>query len=325
MAELRFVDALKKALGDEMRADARVIVMGEDVGDLGGVFTVTRGLLEEFGPERLMDSPLAEASLAGFALGAATEGMRPVVEIMFSDFVTIAMDQIVNHAAKIRYMSNGQFDAPIVFRLPGGAGTNHGPQHSQALESWFANVPGLVVAMPSCPNDGYWMLRHAIQIDDPVIFLENKGMYFGAAEEVSDTPPDDPWAAVIRMPGSDVTLVSAGRMVGRCLEAARAAAASGISCEVVDVRYLWPLDVESILASVERTTRLLVVTEAVEFSGWGAEVVSRVAQDGFTYLDAPIRRLGAARVPIPVGLTMEDVIVPTAAAIEREILECMAF
>ena len=325
MAELRFVEAIRQALADEMEADDSVILLGEEVGLLGGVFTATRDLIERFGPERVMDSPLAEASLAGFALGAATEGMRPVVEIMFSDFVIIAMDQIVNHAAKLRYLTNEQFSVPIVFRLPGGAGTNHGAQHSQSFESWFAHTPGLVVAMPSNPSDGYWMLRHAIRLDDPVIFLENKGMYFGDKQEVATQPPADTWAAKVMRQGADLTIVSAGRMVGRCLDAAFSVAARGIACEVVDLRYLWPMDIDTVIASVARTSRLLVVSEAVEFCGWSGEVVSRVVQDGFTLLDAPIRRIGARRSPIPVGQALEDEIVPTVARIEQAIIDCMEF
>lgn len=325
MAVLRFVDALRQALADEMEADPSVILMGEEVGQLGGVFTVTKDLIDRFGPDRVIDSPLAEASFAGFALGAATEGMRPVVEIMFSDFVMIPMDQIINHAAKLHYMSNEQFKVPIVFRLPGGAGTNHGPQHSQSFESWFAHTPGLVVAMPSNPSDGYWMMRHAIQIDDPVIFFENKGMYFTAAQEIDDAPPADPWAAKVVREGSDLTIVSAGRMVGRCLDAARWAAERGIDCEVVDLRYLWPLDMETVLRSVEKTSRVLVVSEAVEFAGWSGEVASRVASDGFTLLDAPVMRLGARRSPIPVGASLEDEVVPTVDRIEQYIIDAMKF
>lgn len=325
MVALRFVDAIRKALEDEMALDDSVVLMGEEVGSLGGVFTATKGLVERFGPDRVLDSPLAEASLAGFAMGAATEGMRPVVEIMFSDFVMIAMDQMVNHAAKLRYMTNEQFNVPIVFRLPGGAGTNHGPQHSQSLESWFAHVPGLVVAMPGTPSDGYWMLRHAIRCDDPVVFLENKGMYFRAEQDIAPEPPADPWAAAVRRVGEDVTVVTAGRMVERCLDAASALAPRGIDCEVVDLRYLWPMDMATVLESVGRTSRLLVVSEAVEFCGWSAEVASAVAQDGFTSLDAPIRRLGARRSPIPAGATLEEEIVPSVARIESAIVECMNF
>jgi pyruvate/2-oxoglutarate/acetoin dehydrogenase E1 component len=325
VAELRFVDALRKALVDEMEADPSVVLMGEEVGQLGGVFTVTKNLIDQFGPERVMDSPLAEASFAGFALGAATEGLRPVVEIMFSDFVMIPMDQIINHAAKLHYMTNEQFKVPVVFRLPGGAGTDHGPQHSQSFESWFAHTPGLIVAMPSNPSDGYWMLRHAIQIDDPVIFFENKGMYFTAAQEVEDIRPADPWAARVVREGTDLTIVSAGRIVGRCIEAARVVAEKGINCEVVDLRYLWPLDMGTVLRSVAKTSRVLVVSEAVEFSGWSGEVASRVASEGVTILDAPVMRLGARRSPIPVGTLLEDEVVPTVARIEQYIIDSMKF
>jgi pyruvate dehydrogenase E1 component beta subunit len=325
MTELRFVDALRQALADEMEADQSVILMGEEVGQLGGVFTVTKDLIDRFGAERVIDAPLAEASFAGFAMGAATEGLRPVVEIMFSDFVMIPMDQIINHAAKLHYMTNEQFKVPIVFRLPGGAGTNHGPQHSQSFESWFAHTPGLVVAMPSNPSDGYWMMRHAIQIDDPVIFFENKGMYFAAAQEVAPAPPADPWAARVARTGTDVTVVSAGRMVGRCLEAAGNLAARGMDCEVVDLRYLWPLDMDTVLRSVAKTARLLVVSEAVEFSGWSGEIASRVAHEGFTLLDAPIGRLGARRSPIPAGVSLEDEVVPTVGRIESSIVDVMSF
>jgi pyruvate/2-oxoglutarate/acetoin dehydrogenase E1 component len=325
VTQLRFVEALRQALADEMESDPSVVLMGEEVGRLGGVFTVTKDLIDRFGQDRVMDSPLAEASLAGFALGAATEGMRPVVEIMFSDFVMIGMDQIVNHAAKLHYMSNGQFNVPIVFRLPGGAGTNHGPQHSQSFESWFAHTPGLVVAMPGTPSDGYWMMRHAIQTDDPVIFFENKGMYFTAAQEIDPAPPADPWAARVARPGGDLTIVSAGRMVGRCLEAAAAAAAQGVDCEVIDLRYLWPLDMETVLRSVAKTSRLLVVSEAVEFCGWSGEVASRVVDKGFTLLDAPVLRLGARRSPIPVGTALEDEVVPTVGRIGQSITDAMKF
>lgn len=325
MASFRFVDAIRQGLADEMDADESVILIGEEVGALGGVFTVTRGLVERFGPERVIDAPLTEASFTGLALGASSEGLRPVVEIMFSDFVLIAMDQIVNHAAKMRFMTNGQFNVPIVMRLPGGAGTNHGPQHSQSLESWFAHTPGLIVTMPSNPSDGYWMIRHAIQLDDPVIFLENKGMYFGEEQPVSPKPPEDPWAARIARVGDDVTVVSAGRMVGRCLEAAAALNERGTSCEVIDLRHLWPMDLGTVHGSLEKTSRLVVVSEAVEFCGWSAEVASNVASESFMWLDAPIVRLGSRRAPIAVGPDLEDEVIPTTARIIDSIERCVAF
>ena len=220
--------------------------MGEEVGALGGVFTVTQGLVERYGEDRVMDSPIAENGLVGWAVGAATEGMRPVVEIMFSDFALLALDQIINMAAKIRFMSNGQFSVPIVIRMPGGGGTNHGPQHSQSLESLFAQVPGLVVAMPSTASDAYWMMREAIALDDPVIFLENKYLYFRNIEEVDEHEGPRGFGARVARAGTDLTVVSSGRMTHRCIEAAEAMAADGIEAEVVDMRYIWPLDTDTV-------------------------------------------------------------------------------
>ncbi|MGI8311774.1 alpha-ketoacid dehydrogenase subunit beta [Saccharopolyspora hattusasensis] len=315
MPTLKFAEAIRQALSDEMDADPSVVVMGEEVGALGGVFTVTKDLVDLFGPDRVMDSVLAEGALAGFAAGAASEGMRPVVEIMFSDFVMLAMDQIVNFAAKARYMSNGQFRMPLVVRLPGGGGTNHGPQHSQALESWFAHVPGLVVAMPSTPDDAYRMMRDAIRTDDPVLFFENKALYLSQRGEVETG--DRPWTRTARLArqGSEITVVSIGRMVGRCLEAADVLSGEGISCEVVDLRYLWPLDRDTLRASILSTNRLAVVHEAVEFCGWGGEVAGWTADELFEHLDAPVARVGSLRVPIPAGRELEDQVIPTTARI----------
>jgi len=321
MATLKFAEAIRAALDAELESDPRVVVLGEDVGRLGGVFTVTRGLLDKYGPDRVMDAPLAEGALAGFAAGAATEGMRPVVEIMFSDFVMLAMDQIVNFAAKIHYMSNGQFRVPMVVRLPGGAGTNHGPQHSQSLESWFAQTPGLVVAMPSTPSDAYWMLRESIRLDDPVIFFENKNLYFRLSEEVDPDEGMRGLRAAVRRSGDDLTVVSAGRMVGASLEAAELLAEAGYSCEVVDMRYLWPLDLETVADSLRKTSKLAVVYEAVEYGGWGSEIAAWAAREMFTWLDGPVHRVGSHRVPIPVGNPLEDAVVPTVSSIHASLLE----
>lgn len=325
MAKYKFAEAIRAALAAELEADDRVVVMGEEVGKLGGVFTVTKGLQEQFGEHRVFDSLLAEGALTGFAAGAATEGLRPVVEIMFSDFVMLAMDQIVNFAAKIHYMSNGQFNVPLVVRLPGGAGTNHGPQHSQSFESWFAHVPGLIVAMPSTPSDAYWMMREAIQLDDPVIFFENKNLYFRISEEVDETEGPRGFGAKTVHSGTDLTVVSAGRMSNLCIEAAKSLAEEGISCEVIDLRYLWPLDYKSIAASVRKTSKLAVVHEAVEFCGWGAEVASWAAKELFMDLDAPVTRLGSNRVPIPVGESLEDEIVPTPSRIREALFDLARF
>jgi pyruvate dehydrogenase E1 component beta subunit len=251
--------------------------------------------------------------------------MRPVVEIMFSDFVMLAMDQLINFAAKIHYMSNGQFSVPLVVRMPGGAGKNHGPQHSQALESWFAQTPGLIVAMPSTPSDAYWMMRESIRLDDPVMFFENKSLYFRLSEDVDFDEGPRGMQAAVRRTGTDLTVVSAGRMVGMCIEVAGMLQDAGYSCEVVDMRYLWPLDVDAVARSVRKTSKLAVVYEAVEFGGWGSEIASWAAKELFTDLDGPIHRVGSHRVPIPVGEALEDAIVPTLATIHQSLLELAKF
>jgi pyruvate/2-oxoglutarate/acetoin dehydrogenase E1 component len=323
--ELKYAEAIRTAIDAELTADDRVVVMGEEVGALGGVFTVTQGLQERHGEDRVMDSPIAENGLVGWAVGAATEGMRPVVEIMFSDFVLLALDQIINMAAKVRFMSNGQFSVPIVIRMPGGGGTNHGPQHSQSLESMFAQVPGLVVAMPSTASDAYWMMREAIALDDPVIFLENKYLYFRNVEDVDEDEGPRGFGARIAREGSHLTVVSAGRMTHRCIEAAEALAAEGVETEVVDMRYIWPLDTGTIAASLHKTSKLAVVYEAVEFSGWGAEVAAWAAQHGFDDLDAPIVRVGSARSPIPFQPHLEDEVVPTVERIQAALRDLAGY
>jgi pyruvate/2-oxoglutarate/acetoin dehydrogenase E1 component len=323
--ELKYAEAIRAALDAELAADERVVILGEEVGPLGGVFTVTQGLQERYGDDRVIDSPIAENALVGWSIGAAVEGMRPVVEIMFSDFVLLALDQIVNLAAKLRFMSNGQFEVPLVLRMPGGGGTNHGPQHSQSLESLFAQVPGLVVAMPSTASDAYWMMRHAIQLNDPVIFLESKHLYFRNQEDVDESEGPRGFGARIARAGSDLTVVSAGRMTHCCLEVAEALAADGFGTEVIDLRYIWPLDTDTIAASIQKTSKLAVVYEAVEFSGWGAEVAAWVAEHCFDDLDAPVVRIGSVRSPIPFQPHLEDQVVPTTARIEAELRDLATY
>lgn len=315
MAQLKFAEAVRAAMEAELAADENVIVMGEEVGKLGGVFTTTLGLRDRFGPDRVLDTPISENAIVGFAIGAAVEGMRPVVEIMFSDFSLLAMDQIVNLGAKLHYMSNAQFKVPIVIRMPGAGGTNHGPQHSQSLESLYANVPGLIVALPSNAVDAYWMLRECIRCDDPVIFFENKYLYFRNSEEVDLENGRHGFSARVVRQGESVTVVSAGRMTQRCLEVADEVQQEGISCEVIDLRYIWPLDRATIRESIRKTGRLAVIHEAVEFAGWGGEVAAWAAENSFTDLDAPITRVGAARVPIPFGMALEDQVIPTSERI----------
>jgi pyruvate dehydrogenase E1 component beta subunit len=315
LAELKYAEAIRAALDAELGCDDKVVVMGEEVGPLGGVFTVTQGLQERYGEDRVLDSPIAENGLVGWAIGAATEGLRPVVEIMFSDFVLLALDQIVNLGAKLRFMSNGQFTLPLVIRMPGGGGTNHGPQHSQSLESLFAQIPGLIVAMPSTASDAYWMLREAIWSDDPVIFLENKHLYFRHSEDVDQEQGAVGYRGRVARAGDDMTVVTAGRMVHRCAEACEQLAADGVEAEIIDLRYIWPLDTALIASSVQKTSRLAVVSEAVEFCGWSGEVAAWASQHLFEHLDAPIIRVGSARSPIPFQPHLEDEVVPTTERI----------
>jgi pyruvate dehydrogenase E1 component beta subunit len=325
LAELKYAEAIRAALDDELASDDRVVVLGEEVGPLGGVFTVTQGLQERYGQDRVLDSPIAENALVGWAIGAATEGLRPVVEIMFSDFVLLALDQIVNLGAKLRFMSNGQFSVPLVIRMPGGGGTNHGPQHSQSLESMFAHIPGLVVAMPSTASDAYWMLRQAIRSDDPVIFLESKHLYFRHSEEVDRQRGNSGYGARLARGGADLTIVSAGRMVHRCAEASERLDADGIDAEILDLRYIWPLDTALIASSVRKTSRLAVVSEAVEFCGWGGEVAAWAAEHLFEHLDAPIFRVGSMRSPIPFQPHLEDEVVPTTERIATALRELATY
>jgi pyruvate dehydrogenase E1 component beta subunit len=315
LAELKYAEAIRAALDAELGCDDKVVVMGEEVGPLGGVFTVTQGLQERYGEDRVLDSPIAENGLVGWAIGAATEGLRPVVEIMFSDFVLLALDQIVNLGAKLRFMSNGQFTLPLVIRMPGGGGTNHGPQHSQSLESLFAQIPGLIVAMPSTASDAYWMLREAIWSDDPVIFLENKHLYFRHSEDDDQEQGAVGYRGRVARAGDDMTVVTAGRMVHRCAEACEQLAADGVEAEIIDLRYIWPLDTALIASSVQKTSRLAVVSEAVEFCGWSGEVAAWASQHLFEHLDAPIIRVGSARSPIPFQPHLEDEVVPTTERI----------
>ena len=318
--ELKYAHAIRQALADELAADPNVVVMGQEVESLGGVFTTTQDLATSF-KGRVLDTPLAESATVGWAIGAAMAGLRPVVEIMFMDFITTAMDQIVNGAAKLRYMSGGQVEIPMVIRTPSDGGTGHGPQHSQHLETWFAHVPGLIVAMPSNVSDAYWMLRHSIRDDNPVVFVESKYLYFREQGrlEPEGNGVDHPYAARVARHGDTVTVVTAGRMVVETLIAAETLSREGIDCEVIDLRYVWPYDRESIALSVERTSRLIVVHEAVQDFGWGAEINAWAASELFYSLDAPIRRLATARAPVPFADHLEAAIIPDSRTIEGAI------
>lgn len=305
MAELRFGQAINRALAECMEEDPTVFVFGEDVAEAGGPFGVTRGLYDRFGPGRIRDTPISEAALANAAVGAALSGIRPVVEIMFMDFMTLAMDALVNQAAKAHFMFGAQTSVPMVVRTPHGGGIGAGPQHSQCLEAWFAHVPGLKVVCPSNPADAYGLLRSAIRDPNPVVFVENKALY-AMKGSVPDAAGDIPiGAARLVRSGADATIVTYGATVQMVERAAAALAGDGIEVEVLDLRSLQPWDETAVLQSLARTHRLLIVHEAVEAFGVGAEIAARMADTGFEELDAPILRIGAPFVPVPFAPGLE--------------------
>src|SRR5262245_56311380 len=310
MPEQTYLEAIRAGLKEEMHRDPSVYVFGEDVA-LGGPFGVTKALAEEFGSNRMVNTPISEGTVMGLAIGAATAGLRPVVEIMFIDFITLAMDQLVNHAAKLHYMSGGQLRIPLTVRLQCGISGAMGAHHSQSLESWLAHVPGLKVVMPANPADAKGLLKSAIRDDNPVVFIEHRGLYWSKGE-VPDSEVAVPIgkASVLRQ-GEQITIVALGSMVAPSLTAAQELQGEGISAEVVDPRTISPLDVETIVSSVRKTSRMLVVHEAVEQGGIGAEIVARVQQAAFYYLDRPIARLAAPFAPVPAGLTLENAYLPS--------------
>jgi pyruvate dehydrogenase E1 component beta subunit len=312
---LTFRDALREALVEEMAADPRVFLIGEDVGRYGGAYAVSRGLLDQFGPNRVIDSPMSEAEIVGVALGAAIVGARPVAEIMYMDFITLVMDQLVNQAAKIHAMFGGHLSAPMVVRVQQGIGRGAGPQHSQSLEAWLTHVPGLKVVAPSTPADAKALLIASIRDDDPVVFIEHKQLYPRKGEVPEDLPVVPIGAAAVQRPGTDVTVVSWSNMVHVALEAAARLADDGISVEVVDVRTLAPLDMTTILASAARTRRVLVAHEAVRTGGLGGEIAAQVGEALFGDLLAPVRRIAAPDVVLPANSTLERALIPDAEAL----------
>ena len=311
MPQTTFVKAVNATLAEAMRDDGDVIVIGEDVAE-GGPYTVTAGLAEEFGAERVLNTPISEAAICGVAVGAAQSGKRPVLEIMFIDFLTLALDQLVNAAAKAHFMSGGQLSVPMVLRTQGGAGSRGAAQHSQSLEAWLTHIPGLKVLMPSNAADAAGLLRSAIADPNPVVFVEHKNLYF-RKEEVPEAPEPVPIgsARVVRE-GSDVTIVALSRMVGESLAAAERLAGEGVEAEVIDPRTLVPFDLETVLESVRRTNRLVVAHEAVQHGGFGAEIAAEVQGAAFDYLDAPIERVGAPFEPVPLSPALEDAYLPGA-------------
>lgn len=315
--ELSYRDALNEALHEEMARDPAVCLLGEDVGRYGGVLQVSRGLYDRFGPKRVRDTPISEAGFTGIAVGAALTGLRPVVEVMYIDFGALVMDQIVNQAAKARYMFGGKARVPLVMRTQGGGGRGNAAQHSQSLEMWYVHTPGLIVVQPSTPYDAKGLLKSAIRNDNPVIFIEHKLLYntTGPVPEEEYLTPIG--AADVKRPGKDVTIVATSRMVLLALEAAGKLAAEGLEAEVIDPRTLKPLDLPAIVKSVEKTGRLVVVNEGARTGGFTAEVAARVQREAFDWLDAPIMQVAAEDVPLPYNGKLELEAIPTVGDIVR--------
>jgi acetoin:2,6-dichlorophenolindophenol oxidoreductase subunit beta len=312
VAELSYREAVRDALATAMRKDDDVFIMGEDIAEMGGSMGVTQGLLDEFGAERVRNTPISEIGIVGTGIGAAMQGMRPVVEIMYEDFLTLSAEQIVNQAAKHRYMSGGQLKVPLTIRTQGGAGWSPGAQHAQQLEAWFVHIPGLKVVFPSTPTDVRGLLFSSIYEDNPVIFFEHRTLY-GLKEEVPDELEPIPLGqARVMREGDDVTVVATGRLVHESLDAANQLEEQGVSVEVVDPRTLQPLDEETIVESVKKTNRCVVAHEAVTKMGFGAEIAAVVQHDAFDWLDAPIERVGAKFAPLPFAPVMEEFVVPHA-------------
>jgi len=323
MPELTYREAIRDAMSEAMRRDDSVFIMGEDIAEMGGSMGVTQGMLAEFGPERVRNTPISEMAIVGAGIGAAVSGMRPIVEIMYQDFTTLAMEQLVSQAAKHRYMSGGQLKVPLTVRTQGGAGWSPGAQHAQQLEAWFVHVPGLKVVFPSTPADARGLLWSSIYEDNPVVFFEHRTLYGVKGPVPDEIEPIDIGRARIHRKGTDVTVVATGRLVHESLKAAQQADAKGISVEVVDPRTLLPLDEETIVESVVKTHRCVVAHEAVVRMGFGAEVAAVVQYEAFDELDAPIERVGAKFTPIPFAPVMEEFVIPHAAdvlaAIERTV------
>jgi pyruvate/2-oxoglutarate/acetoin dehydrogenase E1 component len=313
MPELSYREAVRDAMSRAMREDDDVFVMGEDIAEMGGSMGVTQGMLEEFGPERVRNTPISEIAIVGAGIGAAMLGMRPIVEIMYEDFTTLAMEQIVNQAAKHRYMSGGQVKVPLTIRTQGGAGWSPGAQHAQQLEAWFVHVPGLKVVFPSTPSDVRGLLWSSIYDDNPVVFFEHRTLY-GLKEDVPEELDPIPLGrARIHREGEDVTVIATGRLVHEALAAAHDAEQEGISVEVVDPRTLQPLDEKTLVESVQKTNRCVVAHEAVTRMGFSAEVAAVIQHQAFDWLDAPIERVGSKFAPVAFAPVMEDFVVPHKA------------
>lgn len=323
MKETRYVKAIAEALSEEMARDENVFVIGEDVGGPGGAFGATKGLLETFGERRVKDTPISESAIIGLAIGAAAQGLRPVAEIMFMDFLTVCMDQIVNQMAKMRYMFGGVYKLPVVIRAPCGGGLNAGPQHSQCLESWFAHIPGLKVVMPATPYDVKGLLKTSIRDDNPVLFIENKALYAMKGEIPEEEYLIPIGKADVKREGKDVTVIAISRMVHQALEAAKTLSDEGIEVEVIDLRTISPLDKETIFKSVEKTSKLVIAHEAVKSFGIGAEIAAIVCEEMIDCLDAPVVRVGAPFVPVPFNL--ENFYLPNSEDVVKAVKKVMEY
>jgi pyruvate/2-oxoglutarate/acetoin dehydrogenase E1 component len=327
MREITYLEAIREAIQQMMRKNSDVYLIGEDVAEYGGAFGVSVGMLEEFGKERVINTPISEDAVIGVAAGSAVTGMRPIAEIMFSDFITIAMDEIANQAAKIRYMFGGKAKVPLVIRMAGGGGTGAAAQHSQSLEALVAHIPGLKVVMPSCPYDAKGLLISSINDDNPVIFIEHKLLYNNkksiqhVPEEIYEIPLG---IGNIKRPGKDISIVAASFMVQKSLEVAETLKSeNNIECEVVDLRTLRPLDIDIVLNSIKKTGRLVCVEEACGFGSYMGEVVSQVVEKGFDFLDAPILRVAGRNCPVPYSLILEQEMIPSVDRIKKGVLEVL--
>jgi len=322
MPVLTYLDAIRAGLEEEMRRDKTVYVFGEDVA-LGGPFGVTKGLAETFGANRMVNTPISEATVMGLAIGAATAGLRPVIEIMFIDFITLAMDQLVNHAAKLHYMSGGQLKIPLTVRVQCGISGAMGAHHSQSLEAWLAHVPGLKVVMPANPADAKGLLKAAIRDDNPVVFIEHRGLYWTKGEVAAgETVAPIGRASIVRQ-GEQITIVALSSMIAPALAAATELQSQGISVEVIDPRTIAPLDLETITNSVKKTGRMIVAHEAVEHGGIGAEIIARVQQEAFYHLDSPIVRIAAPFAPVPASPALEKEFLPNKEKLIAAVREAM--
>lgn len=312
MKTISFMEALREAMSKRMREDENVLIFGEDVGAFGGCFGVTAGMLDEFGEKRVRDTPISEGVIIGAAVGSAATGLKPIAELMFIDFLTVGADQLVNQAAKMRYMFGGKITLPMVVRLPLGAGTRAAAQHSQSLEAWLTHIPGLKVVYPSSPADAYGLMLKAIDDENPVMFLEHKVLYGASGEVDLDMEPIEFGRADIKREGEDVTLVATGRMVHEALEAAEELSKEGIEIEIVDPRTLYPFDKETLFKSLEKTNNLIIVTEETKRGSFAGEIAAIIAEEAFDYLDGPVIRVCGMDTPIPFSPVLEDYFIPSA-------------